>query len=189
MTADARRQQILDTAHAIITAEGFHAATPNRIADAAGINRSLLYQQFGDPAGLFIALIDREAARAAAQFAQAVGGAVDENPALRAFDTVLEAVDAHPATWRLFLFPPQGAPPELYERLAHAQAVVREYFVTKLLQFDPEMQDPEYTARVLQAASRELLQLRLTEPETATRERLRAMARRLGSELLPRARS
>jgi AcrR family transcriptional regulator len=192
MTAEARREQILDVAHAIITAEGFHAATPHRIADGAGVNRSLLYQQFGDLPGLFVALIDREAGRAALQFAEAVAADGDpgagEGPLLRAFDEVLTVIDTHPETWRLFLFPPQGAPPELYERLARSEAVVREFLAAQLLRLDPNLEDPEYTARVLHASGRELLQLRLREPGTATRERLRALVRRLNGELLQRIR-
>lgn len=189
MTAEGRRQQILDVTHTIVDAEGFHAATPNRIAETAGINRSLIYQLFGDPAGLFVALIDREAARAGAQFAEAVSGldAVAEDQSLVvAFDGVLAAVDAHPATWRLFLFPPQGAPPELYARLAQSQAVVLEFFVTELLRTNPHVHDPEYTARILHAAGRELLQLHLSEPETATVDRLRTFVRRLGSDVMSR---
>ncbi|GAA4539791.1 hypothetical protein GCM10023161_19650 [Mycobacterium paraffinicum] len=189
MTAEGRREQILDVTHAIVDAEGFPAATPNRIAEAAGINRSLIYQLFGDPAGLFVALIDREAARAGAQFAEAVSGldAVSEDQSLVvAFDGVLAAVDAHPATWRLFLFPPQGAPPELYARLAQSQAVVLEFFVTELLRTNPGVHDPEYTARILHAAGRELLQLHLSEPQTATVERLRTFVRRLGSDVMAR---
>jgi len=186
MTAQGRREQILDVAHAIVDTEGFHAATPNRIADAAGINRSLIYQLFGDPAGLFVALIDREAARAGAQFAEAISGldTADQDQSLvLAFDGVLAAVDAHPATWRLFLFPPQGAPPQLYARLAQSQAVVLKFFVRELLRHNPALHEPEYTARVLHAAGRELLQLHLSDPQTATQERLRTFVRRLGSEL------
>nr|WP_113963651.1 TetR/AcrR family transcriptional regulator [Mycobacterium shimoidei] len=187
MTAERRREQILDVTHAIVDAEGFHAATPNRIAGQAGINRSLIYQLFGDPAGLFVALIDREAARAGAQFAEAIAGldaVVDDQSLVLAFDGVLAAVDAHPATWRLFLFPPQGAPPQLYARLAQSQAVVLDFFVRELLRINPHLHDPEYTARVLHAAGRELLQLHLVEPQTATVERLRTFVRRFGSELV-----
>jgi len=189
MTAERRREQLLDVTHAIVDAEGFHAATPNRIAEAAGIDRSLIYQKFGDLAGLFVELIDREAARAGAQFAKAISGldAVAEDQSLVvAFDGVLAAVDAHPATWRLFLFPPQGAPPELYERLTQAQNVVLQFFVRELLRHNPELHEPEYTARVLHAAGRELLQLHLSDPEAATQDRLRAFVRRLGSELAGR---
>lgn len=186
MTAEGRREQMLDVTQAIVDAEGFHAATPNRIAEAARVDRSLIYQKFGDLAGLFVELIDREAARAGAQFAEAVSGldAVAEDQSLvLAFDGVLAAVDAHPATWRLFLFPPQGAPPELYARLAHSQAFVIEFFIRELLRHNPELHEPEYTARVLHAAGRELLQLHLSDPQTASQDRLRTFVRRLGSEL------
>ena len=178
MTGEARREQILDVTHAIVDAEGFHAATPNRVALAAGVNRSLIYQQFGSPAGLFIALIDREASRAAAQFAAAIAGT--DNPdsdsfLARVFDGVLRATDGHGATWRLFLFPPQGAPPELHERLAGAEASVRAFLTRELLRGLPDLPDPDYTARVVAAIGRELLQLRLSDPDQATPERLRAI--------------
>ncbi len=182
MTAEARRSQILDVTHAIVDAEGFHAATPNRIAREAGINRSLLYQQFGDPAGLFVALIDREAARAGAQFAEVIAEAAEpggDGDLAGRFDSVVKAADAHPATWRLFLFPPQGAPPELHERLAQAQEVVRGYLAGELLRVYPDLPDPDYTARVLHAVARELLQLRLSDPDAATHERLHALVRSL----------
>jgi AcrR family transcriptional regulator len=191
MTAEDRREQILDITHAIVDAEGFHAATLNRIASEAGVTRTVIYQQFGDLAGVFIALVDREAARAGAQFAQAIaeaGEPSEEDGAFgHAFAGVLRAADAHPATWRLFLFPPQGAPPELHERLAQAQVVVRQYFVGVLLDINPNTPDPEYTARILNAAGDELLRLRLSDPEAATHERLLAHARRLTPGLLRQA--
>jgi AcrR family transcriptional regulator len=189
MSAEGRREQILDVTHAIVDAEGFHAATPNRIAEEAGINRSLIYQKFGDLPGLFVELIDREAARAGEQFAAAIAGldaAAEGQTLALAFDGVLAAVDAHPATWRLFLFPPQGAPPQLYARLAQSQAVVNEFFVNELLRRNPALHEPEYTARILHAAGRELLQLHLSDPQSASAERLRTFVRRLGSELAGR---
>src|SRR5271168_1163337 len=189
MTAEARREQIPDVTPAIVDAEGVHAATPIRIAAQAGIKRSLIYQLFGDPAGLFVALIDRAAARAGAQFAAAISGldaVADDQSLVVAFDGVLAAVDAHPATWRLFLFPPQGAPPELYARLSQSQAVVIAFFVRELLRSNPALHEPEYTARVLHAAGRELLQLHLSDPQTASGERLRTFVRRLGSDLAGR---
>lgn len=192
MTAQGRREQILDVTHTIVDAEGFHAATPARIAQEAGINRSLIYQQFGDLPGVFVALIDREAARAGAQFAEAIEGLGEPSehnqPLVRAFDGVLAAIDAHTATWRLFLFPPQGAPPQLHSRLAQSKAVVCDFLKTELLRIYPQLNDPDYTARILYASGRELLQLRLSDPQTATLERLRNFVHRLGPELTGRNR-
>ncbi len=193
MTAEDRREQILDITHAIVDAEGFHAATLNRIATEAGVTRTVIYQQFGDLPGLFVALVDREAARAGAQFAAALAEqreaasiGDDEGAFTEAFANVLRAADANPATWRLFLFPPQGAPPELHERLAHAQTVVRGYFQQVLLDLNPDIPDPEYTARILNAAGDELLRLRLSDPESATTERLLDHVRRLTPEMVRR---
>lgn len=188
MTAEDRREQILDLAHAIVDAEGFHAATLGRIATEAGVTRTLLYHQFGDLPGLFVALVDREADRAAAQFAEAVRASGEPNSEDGlfgdAFAGVLRACDAHPATWRLFLFPPQGAPPELHRRLAISQTQVREYLAAVLLEINPRLADVEYTAHILHAAGRELLRLRLTDPATATHERLLAHVRRLTPALV-----
>jgi AcrR family transcriptional regulator len=187
LTAAERREQILDVTQAIVDAEGFHAATPNRIAEEAGVTRPVLYQQFGDLGAVFVALIDREQARAAAQFAAAITGAANSPDALipaEQFEAVLTAIDAHPATWRLFLVPPEGAPPVLHERLAESQAVVLGYFQAELRRRYPDLPDPEYVARILHAAARELLLLRLTDPDHATNERLGALVRDLSARIL-----
>ncbi|MFD6224205.1 TetR/AcrR family transcriptional regulator [Nocardia asteroides] len=188
MTAQDRREQILDSTHAIVTAEGFHAATPNRIATAAGITRPVLYQQFGDLPGLFVALIDREQQRAGRQFAEAIAQHADPAETDRfvnAFTAMLHAVDAYPNTWRLFLFPPEGAPPELSQRLAESQEIVQRFFRAELEQAFPDLPDPEYTARIVQAAIRELLQLRLSDPEHATVARLGALIRQIRARIVP----
>ena len=190
MRASDRREQILDITHAIVDAEGFHAATINRVAAEAGVTRTVIYQQFGDLSGLFVALVDREADRARRQFEAAIADAGEDAADVFAgtFAGVLRAADAHPATWRLFLVPPQGAPPELHERLAAAQALVRAYIVDALLAIDPELPDPEYTARIVNAAGDELLRLRLANPREATTERLLAHASRLSLALRGRRR-
>jgi AcrR family transcriptional regulator len=185
MRSSDRREQILDIAHAIVDAEGFHAATINRIAAEAGVTRTVIYQQFGDLKGLFIALVDREADRAQRQFEDTVAeaGGDDADVFAETFAGVLRAADEHPATWRLFLVPPQGAPPELHERLAEAQTLVRAYIVNVLVGINPDVPDPEYTARIVAAAGDELLRLRLANPREATIERLVAHAAQLSSAL------
>lgn len=187
MRAQERREQILDVTHEIVDAEGFHAATPSRIAEAAGVTRPVLYQQFGDLGALFVALIDREAERAAAQFVDAIaepGEDADADPFMHAFDGALRAIDTHPATWRLFLVPPEGAPPELHQRVAVSQDGVRLYLTQQLLRLFPDLPDPDYTARIIFATGRELLCLRLTDPE-ATNERLRSVVRHLRNLTVP----
>lgn len=191
MTGGDRREQILDITQAIVAGEGFHAATPNRIAEESGVTRPVLYQQFGDLGGLFVALVEREAARAAAQYIDAVTRPVDPaetDPFIQAFAGALAAVDAHPETWRLFLFPPEGAPPELHRHLAASQERVLEFLRAELESAFPDQPDPEYTARIIHAAGRELLRLRITDPEHATRERLVGLIRHLRTQLVFRDR-
>lgn len=185
MRASDRREQILDITHAIVDADGFHAATINRIAAEAGVTRTVIYQHFGDLSRLFLALVDREADRAQRQFEHAIAHTGEDAADVFAesFAGVLRAADAHPATWRLFLVPPQGAPPELHERLAAAQALVRAYIANVLLAIDPDLPDPDYTARIVNAAGDELLRLRLANPQEATTQRLLAHASRLSLAL------
>lgn len=192
MSAEDRREQILDITHAIVDADGFHAATLNRIAAEVDVTRTIIYHQFGDLSGVFVALIDREAARAGTQFGEVVAaaGPGDEHAteSLGVFGAVfaglLRVIDTHPATWRLFLFVPQGAPPELHERLAESQDRVRAYLTAALTSINPDLADPEYTAHILHGAGRELLCLRLSDPESATHERLLAHVARLTPTLL-----
>ena len=54
----------------------------------------------------------------------------------------------------------------------HLQALTRE-----LLRTVPDLPDPDYTARLVAAVGRELLQLRLSDPDQATPERLQALLR------------
>lgn len=188
MSSADRREQILDVTHGIVDAEGFHAATPNRIAEDAGITRPVLYQLFGDIAGLFVALVDRESERAGTQFARAtsqLAGIPEEDRLVSTFCGVLNAVDEHPATWRLFLFPPQGAPPELHQRLAESEELVLRFLQQELERTFPGMPDPEYTARMVHASGRELLQRRLVDPTHATTERLVALVRHVRTWVLP----
>lgn len=182
MTAEERREQILDVTHRIVDAEGFPAATPARIAAEAGVHRTLLYQQFGDLPGVFVALIERERRRAGAMFAAAVAESEGEGPERLSsvLAGIVRSLDAAPATWRLFLVPPEGAPPEYHDQLRAAQDVVRDYLVRSLHRLGSEVvADPELSARALQASGRELLQYRLTAPDELSADRLLGFTRRL----------
>ncbi len=178
MTGQDRREQILDVLLTIVDAEGFHAATPNRVAEEAGVTRPVLYQQFGDMAGLYVALVDREFARAGRQFAAGVAAPDLSDPStvfVGAFRVALDSIAESRATWRLFLFPPQGAPPALHARLEESEAVVRAFLRQGLESVFPSTPDPELVARLLHASGRELLRMRLEDPAEATEERLIAL--------------
>jgi AcrR family transcriptional regulator len=192
MTAEQRREQLLDVTKAIVGADGFHAVSIERVAREAGVTRPIVYGHFSDLPGLLHALVDREAMRALVQLAEilpredACGDPRDLLlSALRAY---LEAVRADPVTWTLVLMPPEGAPPLLRERIAEGRAaavaqlarLARPGLAPSGRAVSP---DPELTAQSLSALADEWARLVLTEAESYPIERLVAHARWLLEQL------
>ncbi len=186
MTAEQRREQILDVTREIVDEHGFHAVTIDGVARAAGITRPVVYGHFDDLPGLLHALIEREAERATAQLAAALprpapGGAPTEL-LVGALEDWLEAVQAEPATWRMVLMPPEGAPKELHEGIAqsraeaalHLQRLATPELTSGAGEVSP---DPELTARLLQSFSEEAARMLLSDPERFPIERLVSHAR------------
>ena len=64
--------------------------------------------------------------------------------------------------------------------------MVLEFFIGELLRMQPQLTEPEYIARILHAAGRELLQLHLSDPQAASAERLRAFVRQFSSDVVGR---
>ena len=186
MTAEQRREQILDVTQAIVDERGFHAVTIDGVAREAGITRPVVYGHFDDLPGLLHALIEREAERATAQLESvlprpAPGGDPVEL-LVGCLEDWLEAVREAPATWRMVLMPPEGAPPELHEGIAesraeaalHLQRLAAPELASGAGQTSP---DPELTAHLLQSFSEEAARLLLGDPERFPVERLVRHAR------------
>lgn len=56
---EANQQRLLDAALEVFTARGFHGATLEQIAAAAGFSTGLVYSRFASKADLFLALLER----------------------------------------------------------------------------------------------------------------------------------
>jgi TetR/AcrR family transcriptional regulator, mexJK operon transcriptional repressor len=67
-----KREQILSAAERVFFAQGFSAATIERIAADAGVSKVTVYGHFGDKETLFEAVVTREAAQIEAAVAQLV---------------------------------------------------------------------------------------------------------------------
>ena len=190
MTAEERREQLLDATKAIVSEQGFHAVSIEAIARRAGITRPIVYGHFRDLPGLLEALVERESARALAQLAVVLprdlsaGDPADTlHAALRGY---LEAVQADPATWRLVLMPPEGAPDVLREHIRRGRSAVVAQLAEAVgpgLAPGRESPDPELTARTLSALSDESARLLLTDPERYPPERILSHARWLLGQL------
>jgi AcrR family transcriptional regulator len=179
MTAPQRREQLLDATKGIVAEHGFHAVSIEAVAREAGISRPIVYEHFGDLAGLLEALIDRESARALGQLAQVLPADLaagdPREQLLTGLRGYLEAVNSDPVTWRLVLMPPEGAPKVLHERITRGRAAVVEQLARAVgpgLGAAGEPPDPELTARMLSAFADEGARLLLTDPESYPVDRI-----------------
>jgi AcrR family transcriptional regulator len=151
MTAEQRREQLLDATKAIALRDGFHAVSIEAVAREAGITRPIVYGHFDDLAGLLEALVDREARRALRQLPETY------DDLLAALAGYLEAVRQDPGTWRLVLMPQEGAPRLLGERIAAGRAAVVERLTAAVP--DTGLPDPELAAHMLRAYADEAARL------------------------------
>ena len=184
MTADERREQLLDVTKALVGEVGFHGVTIDGIARRAGITRPIVYGHFTDLNGVFEAMLDRESLRALGQLAAIFKPEeIARDPAealVNALRGYLEVIRADPVTWKLVLMPPEGAPSVLRERIARDRDAVVEILAELVrpgLAPGRESPDPALTARLLSALADEAGRLMLTDPENYPPERLLAQAR------------
>jgi AcrR family transcriptional regulator len=187
MQAGERREQLLDATKAIVGERGFHAVSIEAVAREAGITRPIVYGHFHDLGGLLEALVKRETARALGQLRIVGPDDLAEDPRkalLASLTSYLEAVRDDPATWRLVLMPPEGAPPILHDLIARGREAVLEQ-LARAVTPGLESPDPELFAHTLSAVSDESARLLLTDPERYPVERIVPFADWLIQELSP----
>jgi AcrR family transcriptional regulator len=179
MTGSARREQLLDVTAAIVAEQGFHAVSIQSVAQRAGISRPIVYEHFGDLAGLLEALVECEMARALAQVSTtALEDLSEGDPAALMLDSLsryLDAVGQHPDTWRLVLMPAEGAPELLRTSIRRGRATVLAslaHAVGPRFRDGGDAPDPDLTAMILSALADEYARLLITDPECFPRERL-----------------
>jgi AcrR family transcriptional regulator len=192
MAAQDRRRQILDVAAAMVAAHGFHNVSIEAVAQGAGISRPVVYEHFGDLAGLMEAVITQVGERALTQLAAVLPAGTGGDPRerlLAALRGYLEAARSDPATWRLVLMPPEGAPEILRGGIAVGRAAV----VTQLaetirggLGTGERSPDPELTALMLSWLADESARLVLTHPDQYPVDRILGHARWVLDQLAPR---
>lgn len=181
MTAEQRREQLLDATKRVVERHGFHGVSIEAVAREAGITRPIVYGHFHDLSGLLEALIERESERALAQLAKVLPHDLSGDPAetlLAGLRGYLEAVRADPVTWRLVLMPQEGAPPALHEHINAGRGAVVAQLAAAMgpgLGTEPPP-DPELAARMLSAFADEAARLLLTDPERYSVDRILAQA-------------
>ncbi|OMC05064.1 transcriptional regulator [Mycobacterium sp. NS-7484] len=163
LSAADRRAQLLDVARDIVADDGYPALTIERVASQAGVTRTVVYQQFTDLSGLMTALLDRESAIAFA------GMSTVDHPDLGADDLgrgVLDYLHAAPTSWRIILRPPDGAPPQVRERIELGRSYARKISARRLSRAAGADIDPDgASVRILLAAIEELARIHLDDPK------------------------
>lgn len=177
MSAEERREQLLDAALDVVVAEGFAAVTIDRVAREAGVTRTLIYNQFRDLAGLVSALVDRETGAAMAGLAEALAPMPDDLDFVEIGEALLRAmvgaVERAPRSWAILLSPPEGGPPELHERIAAGRTLARVHVQALLTSRLPDgMADPELAAHLHQLLGEELVRLHVRDPERYPLDRM-----------------
>jgi AcrR family transcriptional regulator len=191
MTAEERREQLLDATKALADRSGFHAVSIEAVAREAGITRPVVYGHFHDLNGLLEALVERESARALAQLAEILptdlGEGDPRDQLLAGLRGYLCAAEADPITWRLVLMPPEGAPDVLRDHIARGRAAV----IAQLAEAvrpgfgrGGASPDPELTALTFSSLADDAARLLLTEPGRFPVERLLEHAGWLLDQLL-----
>ncbi len=197
MPAEERREQLLDAALRTAVDSGFAAVTMDRIARAAGVTRPVVYGLFADRAALLAALLERETKRARAALTPALppvpepGDDVDPTELLvTGLSAYLRAASESPDTWRLVLFPAEGAPPELQAAITasreEALDQIRRLLVWGIAAGPPV--DVELFARMLVGLAEGAARMVLDEPEIWTVERFTTFTRQMLDALAATAR-
>jgi AcrR family transcriptional regulator len=77
LPAGERREQIIAVAVPVFARSGYHGASMNDVADAAGVTKPVLYQHFASKQDLYLALIHEVGQRMIAAIGKATAGAAD----------------------------------------------------------------------------------------------------------------
>ena len=116
--AQRRQQRILDAALRVFSRRGYHDALVDEIADESGTSKGGLYFHFPGKQTIFLALLDRTAARLREKVEEAVASQTDPiAKADAALLTVLHAFAKHRALGRFFMVEALGAGREFHQRV------------------------------------------------------------------------
>ena len=179
MPREQRREQLLDVALELISAHGFGGLTMEGVAREAKIAKTVVYDLFGNREELLQALLEREQGRALSDVAAAIPSSLDGEPLdllSGSLFTVLEAVRAHPDTWKLILLPAEGTPPAVRAAVdRHRDRLVQQ--IVPMVGWGVERLglsrlEPELTAETILALFENAIRLTLTKGDSYPPERI-----------------
>ncbi|MFB8281541.1 TetR/AcrR family transcriptional regulator [Nocardia colli] len=181
MPPEQRKQQLLDSALALVVRSGYANATMQAIAHEAGVTRPVVYEFYRDRTELLRDLLEREAQTALTAALTIVPDRVGEQELgvlLRSMlDRFLHLVVSTPQTWRLILAAPSGAPADVRDGIDATRAAILAALQAYLeppqhaVEFDTEM-----LAVALLLGGESAARLVLKDPNQFPPERISAVA-------------
>jgi AcrR family transcriptional regulator len=136
MPAAQRRTVILTAAEATFAASGYHGASLDDIAHAAGVSKALIYEHFDSKRELHGSLLDAHAAEIFRRLEQAAERGVTGEQRLRSgIDSFLAYVEEHREAWRALFR--DAADPDVAALVSRVQAQATGV-IAGLIASDPE---------------------------------------------------
>jgi AcrR family transcriptional regulator len=199
LTAERRRQQtreyLLHAAAQVFAERGFHEATIDEVASAAGFTKGAVYSNFKNKEDLFLALLEDAYAKDTAAIKQTLG-ASDVPPEARLGDFVqmmrnemaqMPDLGALYLEFHLYALRNPSARERMNELERADVRAIAEIIESERTQREIEIDDPvERTARIIVALFRGISMMRTSDPEMAGEDLLQGaiafVSRGLGVE-------
>jgi AcrR family transcriptional regulator len=136
LTAEERREAILESALAVIAERGYHASSIDDIAREGGISKALIYEHFASKQDLYAELLEQHAGQLFSALAEAISEAGRSASARLAvgFDAFYGFVEEHRIAWRMLFR--EATDPEAVAMLDRITAEVTN-FVAGVIREDP----------------------------------------------------
>jgi AcrR family transcriptional regulator len=151
LPARERRAVILGAAEAVFARCGYHRASLDEIAHAAGVSKALIYEHFTSKRELHASLLDAHAREIFARLQEgAAHGGTSEERLRGGIDAFLCFVEEHREAWRALFR--DAAEPDVAELIARMQAEAAAVVAALLAPVEPAAGDPRRDLRVAMQA-------------------------------------
>jgi AcrR family transcriptional regulator len=177
---EVRREQILDATVSLIAEHGWSGMAMERVAERAGVAKSVSYAIFDSQAGLQRAVMQRAQEVTFNRVARALAAAGEADGVIAALTAglgvYLDSVAREPEISKLVLLPIEGAPDSVRDAIRDGRERVRREIVTvveqQLARAGTEGLDADLIAHLVRDNAEHLARLLLEHPQTFTPQRL-----------------
>ena len=131
LPAAARRRQLLDSALDVFATRGFHGASMNDVAEAAGVTKPVLYQHFDSKRKLFVELLEDVGSTLGRLIAEATASVdAPREKVERGFAAYFRWIDGNRAAFSLLFGGGVRLDPEFADVVHHVESFLAEAIAT-----------------------------------------------------------